>query len=116
MSKMTQYTRRNNFNIQFTNIVKHATYKINRSIDREKQNINGHNITLTTTQVQEAIKQRKNNNSQGPNKLNIRNLQHIGYYDNLINRPMTTTGLLTPHKHTGPAVKVREISTYCKST
>ena len=32
------------------------------------------------------------------------------------NRPRTTTGLLTPHKHTGPAVKVREISSYCKST
>ena len=33
---------------------------------------------------------------------------NIGYYDNLTNRPRTTTGLLTPHKHTGPAVKVRE--------
>ena len=32
---------------------------------------------------------------------------NIGYYDNLTNRPRTTTGLLTPHKHTGPAVKVR---------
>ena len=41
--------------------------------------------------------------------------QNIGYYNNLTNRPRTTTGLLTPHKHTGPAVKVREIS-YCKST
>ena len=41
---------------------------------------------------------------------------NIGYYDNLTNRPRTTTGLLTPHKHTGPAVKVREISSYCKST
>ena len=30
---------------------------------------------------------------------------NIGYYDNLINRPRTTTGLLTPHKHTDPAVK-----------
>ena len=40
---------------------------------------------------------------------------NIGYYDNLTNRPRTTTGLLIPHKHTGPAVKVREIS-YCKST
>ena len=28
---------------------------------------------------------------------------NIGYYDNLTNRPRTTTGLLTPHKHTGPA-------------
>ena len=33
---------------------------------------------------------------------------NIGYYDNLTNRPRTITGLLTPHKHTGPAVKVRE--------
>ena len=41
---------------------------------------------------------------------------NIGYYDNLTNRPRTTTGLLTPHKHTCPAVKVREISSYCKST
>ena len=28
----------------------------------------------------------------------------------------TTIGLLTPHKHTGPVVKGREISSYCKST
>ena len=34
---------------------------------------------------------------------------NIGCYDNLTNRPRTTTGLLTPRKHTGPAVKVREI-------
>ena len=33
--------------------------------------------TLTTTQVQKAIKQSKNNNSQGPDKLNIRHLKHI---------------------------------------
>ena len=35
-------------------------------------------ITLTTTQVREVIKQSKNNNSQGPDKLNIRHLKHIG--------------------------------------
>ena len=34
-------------------------------------------ITLTTTQVQEAIKQSKNN-SRCPDKLNIRHLKHIG--------------------------------------
>ena len=34
--------------------------------------------TLTTSQVQEAIKQSKNNNSQCPDKLNIRQLKHIG--------------------------------------
>ena len=38
-----------------------ATHKTNRSIDRETQNIQGYNITLTTSQVQGAIKQSKNN-------------------------------------------------------
>ena len=39
--------------------------------NRTTPNIQGYNITLTTTQGQEAIKQSKNNNSQGPDKLNI---------------------------------------------
>ena len=47
----------NCFTKQFTNTVKHATHKTNRSIDRATQNIQGYNITLTTSQVQEAIKQ-----------------------------------------------------------
>ena len=60
-------------------IHKHCqTHKTNRSIDRVIQNIQGYNITLTTSQVQEAIKQSKNNNSQGPDRLNIRHLKHIG--------------------------------------
>ena len=50
----------------------------NRHINRATHNIQGYNITLTTSQVQEAIKQSKNNNSQGPDKLNIRHLKHIG--------------------------------------
>ena len=53
----------NSFTKQFTNTVKHATHKTNRSMDRATQNIQGYNITLTTSQVQEAIKQSKNNNS-----------------------------------------------------
>ena len=68
----------NCFTKQFKNIAKHATHKSNRSIDRATQNIQGYNITLTISQVQEAIKQSKNNNSQGPDKLNIRHLKHIG--------------------------------------
>ena len=40
--------------------------------------MNSHNISLTTHQIQEAIKQSKNNNSQGPDKLNIRHLKHLG--------------------------------------
>ena len=53
------------------------THKTNRHINRATHNIQGYNITLTTSQVQEAIKQSKNNNSQGPDKLNIRHLKHI---------------------------------------
>ena len=56
----------------------HATHKTNRHINRATHNIQGYNITLTTSQVLEAIKQSKNNNSQGPDKLNIRHLKHIG--------------------------------------
>ena len=59
------------------NFVKHATHKPNISINRAIHKMQGYNITLTTTQVQEAIKQSNNNNSQGPEKLNIRHLKHI---------------------------------------
>ena len=68
----------NCFTKQFTNTVKHATHKKNRHVNRTTHNIQGYNITLTTSLVQEAIKQSKNNNSQGPAKLNIRHLKHIG--------------------------------------
>ena len=64
----------NCFTKQFTNTVKHATHQTNRYTNRETHTIQGYNITLTTTHVQEAIKQSKNNNSQGPDKLNIRHL------------------------------------------
>ena len=67
-----------NYTKQFTNTVKHATHKTNRHINRETHNIQGYTITLTTSQVQAAIKQSKNNNSQGPDKLNISHLKHIG--------------------------------------
>ena len=63
---------------QFANTVKHATHRAGRHIDRATHNIQGYSITLTTSQVQEAIKQSKNNNSQGPDKLNVRHLKHIG--------------------------------------
>ena len=41
-------------------------------------NIQGYNITLTTSHVQEANKISNYNNSHGPDKLIIRNLKHIG--------------------------------------
>ena len=56
------------------------TYKTNRSINRETHKIQGYNITLTTAMVQEARKQSSlnNKNSQGPDKLIIMHLKHIG--------------------------------------
>ena len=68
----------NYFNKQFTNTVKHSTHKTNRSIDRAVHKLPNHTITLTTTQVQEAIQHSKNNNSVGPDNLSIRHLKHIG--------------------------------------
>ena len=59
-------------------IHKHTTHKTNIHINRETHTIQGYNITLTTSQVQEAIKQCKNNNSLGSDKRNIRRLKHIG--------------------------------------
>ena len=58
-----------------THTVKYAT---NRHINKATHNIQGYNITLTTSYVQEAIKHSKNNNSQHPDKLNISHLKHIG--------------------------------------
>ena len=55
------------------NISQHCqTHKTDISINRATHKIQGYNITLTTTKVQAAIKQSKNYNSQGPDKLNIR--------------------------------------------
>ena len=48
----------NYFTKQFPNTVIYTTHKTNRSIDRATHNIQGYNITLTTSQVQEAIKQK----------------------------------------------------------
>ena len=56
----------------------HKHCQTNRHINRATHNIQGYNITLITSQVQEVIKQSKNNNSQCPDKLNIMHLKHIG--------------------------------------
>ena len=67
----------NHFTKPFTNTVKHTTHNTNIHINKTTHNIQEYNITLTTL-IQGAIKQSKNNNSQGPDKLNIRHLKHIG--------------------------------------
>ena len=80
----------NCFTKQFTYNVKHATHKTNRHINRATHKIQGYNITLTTTQVQEAIQQSKNNNSHGPDKLNTRHLKHIHPHEHVENQYNTT--------------------------
>ena len=62
----------------FGETLSNTQYTKQRHINRATHNIQGYNSTLTTSQVQEAIKLSKNNSSQGPDKLNIRHLKHIG--------------------------------------
>ena len=66
-----QYTSTCTHLLLHGNTHKHAMHTYDRQY-------NWHNTTLTTTHVQEAIKQSKNNNSKGPDTLNIGHLNHIG--------------------------------------
>ena len=72
----------------------------NRSIDRAVHKLPKHTITLTTTQVQEAIQHSKNNNSVGPDNLSIRRLKHIDPLGLTFLTSMYTTALnknIIPH-------------------
>ena len=71
----------NCFTKQFTATVRNAIHKTIRYIDIAAQNIQGYNITLTTTQVKDAIKQSKNNNSHGLDKHNIRHIKTMALLD-----------------------------------
>ena len=69
------------------------------SINRAHK-IQGYSITFTTTLVQEVMHQSKNNNSQSPDKHNIKNLKHIGHIGLTILTSMLKTVLNTniiPH-------------------
>ena len=81
-------------------IHKYATHKTNRSINRATHKIQGYTITLTTTQVQEGLKQSKNSNSQDANKLNIRHIKHTDPHGLEFLTSMLKTALNTPQ--TGP--------------
>ena len=76
-------------------IHKHPTHKTNRSINRATPKIQGYNITITTTHVQEEITQSNNTNSQGPDKLNIRYIKHIGLFKLAFPTSMLKTALNT---------------------
>src|SRR5207244_9742753 len=67
------------FNQQFTNITKHETKKEYKKIDRitHKKMTFDPTFSITTTQVQEAIKSSKTNTSTGPVNINIQHLKHL---------------------------------------
>jgi hypothetical protein len=66
------------FNKQFVNSTKYSTNKTNRIIDRNTQKIEPTQILITTEQVTKALKSAKNNNSTGPDNINIKHLKHLG--------------------------------------
>ena len=67
-----------NFNNQFINITKHSTNRNNRKIDRAIAKLKGTEFIITTKMINDAIKNSKNNNSTGPDNINIRHLKNLG--------------------------------------
>ena len=54
------------------------TNQIHRYIDHTIKNLPTEKIGITTTQVQLSISNSMNNNSTGPDGINIRNLKYLG--------------------------------------
>ena len=63
---------------QQQNTIPHKTNTTNRKITRKVLRLQPTQINITTEQVQAAIKNNKNNNSTGPDNINIKHLKHIG--------------------------------------
>ena len=87
----------NCFTKQFTNTVKHATHKTNRHIDIVTHNIQGYNMTLTTSQVQEDL------TSMFKTALNKNIITHTWNLNNIV--PITK-----PNKYTDKGTAYRPIS------
>ena len=66
------------FNKQFVNVTKHTTKPNNRKIDKKTKSLKQYYIQITIEQVKEAIRTSKNNNSTGPDNINIKHLKHLG--------------------------------------
>ena len=74
---ITEIKQAKAFNKQITNVT-YSTYKINKYTDHKIKNLPTEEILFITTQVQLAISNSKNNNSTGPDDINIRHLKHPG--------------------------------------
>ena len=75
---ITDKQKARQFNKQFTNHVKHTTQRRYRIIDRFTNRLKSTPIQITIEQTSLAIKQAKNNNSTGPENINIKHLKHLG--------------------------------------
>ena len=65
------------FNKQFINTIPHKTNTTNRKITRKVLSLQPTQINITTEQVLAAIKNNKNNNSTGPDNINIKHLKTL---------------------------------------
>ena len=77
-SAVTPQQKATAFNKQFVNTVKHVTKNSNRKIDKHTKSLVTNPIHITSFQVSEAISNSSNNNSTGPDHINIRHLKHLG--------------------------------------
>ena len=66
------------FNKQFINTTRYSTNRNNRTIDREIAKLRGTEFIITTEKITNAIKTSRNNNSTGPDNINIRHLKNLG--------------------------------------
>jgi len=78
------------FNKQFVNVVKHATKRSSRKIDKHTKALPSIPIKITSIRVSEAITHASKNNSGGLDNINIRHVKHLGplaiqYVTNLFN-------------------------------
>jgi hypothetical protein len=77
--KLTNKSIASSFIQQFTNITNYRSSKSNRKTDRTTKKLEStEEITITSNQTAHAIKNSKNNNSTGPDNINIKHLKHLG--------------------------------------
>src|SRR5688572_32876226 len=75
---MTPEQKASAFNKQFVSTIQHATKTTNRKVDKHTKTLSSNPIHITATQGFDAIPKSSNNNSTGPDHINMRHLKHLG--------------------------------------
>ena len=75
---ITNKQKANSFTKQFINITEHKTDNSYRKIRRKISKLQTTSQLITPQQTIDAIKSSKNNNSTGPDNINIQHLKHLG--------------------------------------